>query len=94
MAKGGYQVISFATFGSAEGEKIPGAYKKAASGKAILIEDFDSGDGTRTSGFAVAHGNADSGIDIELTVGMTLATITVTEDDTVTVTATVYAKGN
>ena len=92
MAKGGYQVISFATFGGAEGEKIPGAYKKAASGKAILIEDLDPGDGARTSGFGIAHGNAVAGIDIELTVGMTLITINVTEDDTVTVTGTAYAE--
>ena len=90
--KGGYQVISFATFGGAEGEKLPGAYKKATSGKAILIEDFDIGDGTKVSGFGIAVDNGVSGVDINMTVGMALAVITITADDTVTVTGKQYTE--
>lgn len=84
--KGGYQVISFSSYTGSENEKINGAYKKASSGKAILIEDFIvETDGPKTSFFALAI-PAESGIDIVFTYGQFSATINVAEDDTITVT--------
>lgn len=84
MAKGGYQVISFAGYTGAEGEKVAGAYAKAASGKAILIEDFTSNDVT-VSGFANAV-PTDDGIDIYLFMGTVIAVFNIADDDTVTIT--------
>ncbi len=89
--KGGYQIISFATFGGGEGEKIVGAYKKAITGKAILIEDLDIGEGVRISGFGVAI-VGDGSVTINITVGLIGITITITNEDVVTVEPIAYAE--
>ena len=89
MAKGGYQVISFAGFTGAEGEKVAGAYKKASTGKAILIEDYTIDDET-ISGFGVASKTNENEYSIFVTVGSGLLTIKISSDDTITIVMSAY----
>lgn len=90
MAKGGYQVISFAGFTGASGEKITGAYAKASSGKAILVEDFNQ-DGVSISGFGIAVPATDTDVSIFLSFGKVVLDINITNEDVVSITTTKLA---
>lgn len=95
MAKGGYQIIDFG--GVELGETavtIKGAYAKAGTGKAILLENFKMGESNVLSTFGTALLDSDDYV-ITVPFGRVYnAVITIADDDTVTAAAVELAEAS
>lgn len=84
MAKGGYQIIDFG--GASLGETavtIKGAYAKAGTGKALLLENFMIGESNVLSAFGVALLSSDDYVITIPITGVYNAVITIDDDDAV-----------